>query len=98
MFRRTIIIITAIIYGVLSVAAKNLSPEEALQRVLNVPRQSGISSRSVDKKEYSLAYSSPAGSFHVFNRSTGGYIIVSGDDRVCPLLADVTSGTFSNDT
>lgn len=98
MFRRTIIIITAIIYGVLSVAAKNLSPGEALQRVLNVPRQSGISSRSVDKKEYSLAYSSPAGSFHVFNRSTGGYIIVSGDDRVCPLLADVTSGTFSNDT
>lgn len=98
MHKRVIITFSVIIFGVLCVAAKNLSPAEALQRVLHSPRENGIPAKSTGKDDYTLSYSSPQGTLYAFNRAGGGYIIVSGDDRVCPLLADVPSGTFSNDT
>lgn len=77
---------------------RSISHGVALERALSAgPTPAEMlrnSARSV-RPEYTLAYSAPSGSYYVFNRSTGGYIVVSGDDGIAPVLADVTSGEFS---
>lgn len=81
-------------------SAERILPQAALDRALE--EEVEMSARRQTKASpvgitYDLAYSSPVGAYYVFNRSTGGYIIVSGDDRIYPLLADVGSGTFSKE-
>lgn len=78
-------------------SAGKLAPSAALERVVGASDSNLRDSRSMagnSQKRYTLVYTSPAGSYYVFNRSTGGYIVVSGDDRVYALLADVASGNF----
>ena len=87
-----------VVFSLPSVAsAKSISAQKALDRA--VGSDSGIFSKNVkndaDHAVYTLAYSAPSGSWYAFNRSTGGYIIVSGDDRIYAVLADVASGEFS---
>ncbi len=87
-----------VVFSLPSVAsAKSISAQKALDRA--VGSDSGIFSKNVkndaDRAVYTLAYSAPSGSWYAFNRSTGGYIIVSGDDRIYAVLADVASGEFS---
>lgn len=86
--------------AVLHLSARNLPPREALDRAMQSlslradVRQSG-SAGEEGREEYTLAHVSASGTYYVFNRSTGGYIVVSADDGALALLADVPSGTFS---
>jgi len=93
-------LITAISLLSTELSAKGVSAQDALSRALSEDRTTRYmpqTKANAADNIYSLAYSAPSGSYYVFNRSTGGYIIVSGDDRIYPLLADVTSGEFSSD-
>lgn len=82
----------------LCASARSIPAREALDRALRSEKQSAGMRRSPSMPaEYSLAYSAPAGTYHVYNRSTGGYIVVSGDDEIYPLLADVGDGVFVMD-
>lgn len=79
-------------------SARVISPEKALSRALSSERQTaGLRRSPVTRADYSLAYSAPTGSYHIYNRSTGGYLVVSGDDEIYPLLADVSAGSFAPD-
>lgn len=89
--------------AVFHISARNLPPREALDRAMQSGalraegRPAGLESMA-DTEEYTLAHTSESGTYYVFNRSTGGYIVVSADDGALALLADVQSGTFSPDT
>lgn len=94
-------LLAVMVSATLQISARNIQPQEALKRALQSEQTTDGAkhTQSVDKSElYKLAYSSPTGSYHVFNRLTGGYIVVSGDDEACPLLADVSDGVFSTDS
>lgn len=99
MNKSILLLIAAISLSSTELSAKGISYQNALDRALNSATlsydmpQSRANGANVT---YSLAYSAPSGSYFVFDRSTGGYIIVSGDDRIYPVLADVTSGEFSS--
>lgn len=95
-----LLLIAAISLSSTELSAKGLSAQNALDRALNTASLSYDDmpqSRANDANvTYSLVYSAPSGSYFVFDRSVGGYIVVSGDDRIYPVLADVTSGEFSS--
>ncbi len=104
MLKRILAIITTAFVCALipaGASAKTVSPQAALERATD---SNGLSARGVrlpksveNASAYTLAYSAPGGSYHVFNRNGGGYIIVSGDDRAYPLLSVVESGSFDAD-
>ena len=76
--------------------ARVIPAHEALNRALTSERQAaGLRRSPAIRADYHLAYSAPTGSYHIYNRSTGGYIVVSGDDEIYPLLADVSRGSFA---
>lgn len=85
----------------MGVQAGKISSQTALDRALqsetfcsDLHRPNSISSKS----DYILTYSAPSGSYHVFSRNSGGYVIVSGDDEIYPILAEIPEGTFSADS
>lgn len=99
MNKRILFLLTAISLFSIELSAKEISAQDALDRALDADHLSyGMLQTKANGANvtYTLAYSAPSGSYYVFDRSTGGYIIVSGDDRIYPLLADVTSGEFSS--
>ncbi|MDE6176646.1 MAG: Spi family protease inhibitor, partial [Paramuribaculum sp.] len=81
-----------------SAQARSLSPDEALDRALTASTQNELSVLSVKtgKSLYKLTEATPE--YYVFNREGGGYIIVSADDRLYEILADVDNGSFSPDS
>lgn len=81
-----------------NVQARSLSPDEALDRALTASPQDELSVLSVKagKSLYKLTKATPE--YYVFNREGGGYIIVSADDRLYEILADVDNGSFSPDS
>lgn len=98
MIRHISILMAVIFSATIHISAKTISPRAALERVTSSSETGLIQPLSSDAVlEYTLAYSTPSGSYHVFNRSTGGYIVVSGDDEIYPLLADISTGAFSSD-
>lgn len=100
LMRNPILLLSAIMLAAtIHVSARNIPARAALDRALRSGQSATDMRRSpAVRTTYSLAYSTPAGSYHVFNRSTGGYIIVSGDDEIYPVLADVDAGTFVMDS
>jgi hypothetical protein len=97
MYMRVYLLLLAIFSIIFSTQARNILPEAALERALKSEARSYSHNHiktTENKPEYTLAYSAQSGSYYVFDRSSGGYIIVSGDDRIYPLLADIPSGTF----
>lgn len=98
--RIPIFLLTAIVLAAnIHVTARNIPARTALDRALRAGQSATDMRRSpAVRPTYSLAYSTPAGSYHVFNRSNGGYIVVSGDDEIYPILADVETGTFVMDS
>lgn len=96
---RVTLLLAVLLSAVFHLSARNLPPREALDRAM----QSGALRAEVRPagptviEEYTLAHSSETGTYYVFNRSTGGYIVVSADDGVPALLAEVQSGSFSPD-
>lgn len=98
--RNPILLLSVIMLAAtIHVSARNIPARAALDRALRSGQSATDMRRSPSvRTTYSLAYSTPAGSYHVFNRSTGGYIIVSGDDEIYPVLADVDAGTFVMDS
>lgn len=76
--------------------AEELSPAEALARFNNsevIRRVAGAG------PQMRLAYTADADgmerpAFYVFDKPAGGYIILSADDRLAQLLADVDNGSF----
>ena len=77
--------------------ARSLTPQEALDRALNTTKTGNVTilAENTDKTHYNLAKTTPE--YYVFNREEGGYIIVSADDRIYEILADVENGTFNPD-
>lgn len=70
-------LLAVMVSATLQISARNIQPQEALKRALQSEQTTDGAkhTQSVDKSElYKLAYSSPTGSYHVFNRLTGGYI------------------------
>lgn len=79
-------------------SARVISPAKALSRALASEKTSAGLRRSPSvRADYKLAYSAPTGSYHIYNRSTGGYLVVSGNDEIYPVLADVCRGAFVQD-
>lgn len=99
MTKRSFLLPVIILLSALCASARNIPAGEALDRALQSVQSEADARRGKGNgAEYTLAYSAPTGSYHVFNRSTGGYIVASGDDEIYPVLADVGSGTFDMDS
>ena len=95
MLQRFFLLLTLILSTTTQLSARTISAQTALERALLSATQSGDAQHSQAlRANYTLAYSSPTGSYHVFNRRAGGYLIASGDDEIYPVLADVPSGSF----
>lgn len=78
--------------------ARTLDADEALARALeaNDKTQSAFSAKaSTDRQTYKLKHATRG--YYVFDRSAGGYMIVSADDRLCATLAVVDEGSFDLD-
>ncbi len=78
-------------------SAETLSPEQALSRVFstdavcrNVAPAGGR--MTLSHTSYVCQGTTPA--YYVFDKPQGGYLIVTADDRLGALLADVDSGSF----
>ena len=68
--------------------ARTISPEAALRRV--VGERSEFNTMSTDpRSHYELQYTSPEAAYYVFSAGDRGCMIVSGDDRVPALLAEI---------
>lgn len=75
--------------------SKTISPEVALARLtdgLGDHRPMGATD-----EVYELRYSAPGNAYYVFDNPRGGCLIVAGDDRVTPLLAEIPSDGFDPD-
>lgn len=80
----------------LNLSARKVPAPVALDRALHSTELSaGLKACPDSPSSYTLAYSSPTGTYHIYARQSGGYIVVSGDDEIYPVLADVPAGTFS---
>lgn len=92
------IFIFAIVLSATSGHARSLSPQEALDRALTTAVNDKLSvlSANAEKVHYTLAKATPE--YYIFNRESGGYMIVSADDRTYEILADVENGTFNPDS
>lgn len=90
--------IFAIVLSATSSHARSLSPQEALDRALTATVHDKLSvlSSNADKAHYTLAKATPE--YYVFNSEGGGYMIVSADDRIYEILADVENGSFNPDS
>lgn len=98
---RIILSLVILLSTATNIYARSISADIALERVLRQTGQhapgAAIRYDAPARPTYSLAYSAPTGSYYVFNRSTGGYLVVSGDDQIYPVLADVTTGSFATE-
>lgn len=91
-------IFLTVLLSMLPVSARTLTPAEALERAIeHKPADVRHPMSANDINAYQLAYSSPSGSYYVFNRPTGGFIVVSGDDEIYALLAEIDSGEWDAD-
>ncbi len=84
----------------LTASAAPLTPEAALSRMGNEASPRRVSSTG---EKMRLAYTSVAEatgtpSFYVFNKPEGGYVILTADDSLPALLADVEKGSFDFET
>ena len=76
--------------------ARTISPEAALRRV--VGERSEFNTMSTDpRSHYELQYTSPEAAYYVFSAGDRGCMIVSGDDRVPALLAEIPTANFDPD-
>lgn len=90
-------ILLPLLFSALVVTTANavqLSPSDALARVNSTPEGSR---RLAPEKPMQLVYTATENGindFYVFNRHDKGFMIVSADDRITPLLGYSDSGTF----
>ncbi len=93
---RFIISFLALSAGAVLVNGAQLTPEEALERLM---LEGGNVRKVSTKGNQHLAYTAATGDvkqFYIFNNNGGdGYTIVSADDRISPLIGYSDSGTFS---
>lgn len=94
MTHRCFLLTAAFLLTAICVPARRIPAAEALNRALRSESMSRETNRPHAAQAYDLTYSAPTGSYHVFSRKSGGYIVVSGDDEIYPLLADVGTGAF----
>lgn len=81
-----------------SVAARTLSPSEALSRALSTTTESGRAHRApVQKTPVMTVGDASTPALYVFDQGNEGYLIVSADDVAAPILGYSTTGTFDPD-
>lgn len=96
MNKRRLLLSLVLLLSAICAPARIIPAPEALARALSSEKSSAGMRRSPSAgTQYSLAYSAPTGSYHIYNMCGGGYIVVSGDDQIYPLLADVSCGAFT---
>lgn len=88
-------------WGGSSLHAEQLSPEAALQRAKSASQNSGIKKSPMDLGRYKLIHTSKniknaaEAYFYVFNNDrNNGFMIVSADDRVIPVLGYSDNGSL----
>ena len=74
--------------------AGRLSAEEALHRVTNQSDGGVMTYAPALTGKYRLKYTAPKGEYYVFTTDADRCLILSGDDRVTPVLADIPSSDF----
>lgn len=92
----SLLLSAAVMAGMAPAAAESLSPSQAVARL-----QGSTSARKIagSTGNLRLVHTSLLGedttpAYYVFNKASGGYVILSADDRLAPLLADVDNGSF----
>lgn len=94
------IMLLAIVCHPWQLRARSLSADEALARAKTFIKSTDMMRHNVQgqsrKATYTLISATPE--IYVFNRSTGGFIIAAGDDRMDAVLGYVESGTFDTDS
>lgn len=77
--------------------ARTITAEDALARVIGCRPEFNTLSVGA-RSEYKLKYTSPEAAYYVFSNEDKGCIVVSGDDRVTPLLAEIPTPNFDPDS
>ena len=87
--------------GVLSVSAQQVTKEAALEKAISFlqkSRRSNTNARKVPRKAPQLVLANNREEFYIFNdEANGGYVIVSGDERMPEILGYSYDGHFDND-
>jgi hypothetical protein len=101
---RKAILILSVLLGAASlpVSARELTPAEALRRVsldtaVGTRTSAGTTAVAVAPVYTARANATAPASLYAFNLDEGGYILVSADDRLTPLLGQADRGTFDLD-
>lgn len=76
--------------------SRTISPEMALKRATDAHGDFSPMS-SVEAGEYRLSYTAADDAYYVFENPSRGCLIVSGDDRVTPVLAEIPTEKFDPD-
>lgn len=94
-FNVTLMILATAIVG----HAEVLTPEAALQRAMTPSTSNRVAAQS-DKKSPTLAFTTSVDdepTSYVFSYDKGGFVVVSADDNVTPILGYADSGSFDAD-
>lgn len=85
-----------LLFSGMQVQATQLSPEQALGRWQGTDTAKRIISSGGPMRlaHTSLCEKTDTPAFYVFDKPSGGYVILSADDRLCTVLADVDQGRF----
>ncbi|MBD5319335.1 MAG: leucine-rich repeat protein [Bacteroides sp.] len=88
---RFIISSALILAGINLSHARTLTADEALLRITSGSSGNVKTLSTPRSGQYRLRYSAPQGEYHVFTTEANRCLILSGDDRVAPVLADIPS-------
>lgn len=94
--RKLIISLTIVLPG-LSVPANVLTPDQALQRMSAIGRSKSsavFSTRPSSYKLVGMAEGKTGPTSYIFNCPENGYVILSADDNVCPILGYAEKGNI----
>lgn len=97
LLRSIMVSFTALLASVGVMDARTITAEDALARVIGCRPEFNTMSVGA-RSEYKLKYTSPEAAYYVFSNEDKGCIVVSGDDRVTPLLAEIPTPYFDPDS
>lgn len=99
MHGKYLILLLALLTNSMTLRAEKLTAEQALQRLQGSKYSKGVGTQRVSPLSLSYTHKSKnTNIFYAFNDTVnGGYVLLSADDTVPALLAEVSTGTFAID-